>query len=124
VRIPRDGDEPSMLKAYLEHHRESIELKCSGVPSPRMSERGAPPSTMRLHGLIRHLAGVERWWFAINFAGMDLPMLYYGDDDPYQDFESLNGDPLEAIRVWRAECQRSRDRRRYGDLGPSRCRIP
>jgi hypothetical protein len=109
VTIPRDGDELSMLKAYLEHHRESVELKCSGVPPPRMSERGAPPSTMSLHGVLRHLAGVERWWFAINFAGMDLPMLYYSDADPDQDFESLDGDPLEAMRVWRAECQRSRE---------------
>lgn len=98
-----------MLKAYLEHHRESIELKCSGVPPQRMSERSVPPSTMSLHGLIRHLAGVERWWFAINFAGMDLPMLHYRDDDPDQDFESLDGDPLDAMRVWRAECQRSRE---------------
>jgi len=109
VTIPRDGDELSMLKAYLEHHRESIALKCSGVPAPRMSEQSAPPSTMSLHGLIRHLAGVERWSFAINFAGMDLPMLYYSDEDPDQDFESLDGDPLEAIRIWREECQRSRE---------------
>lgn len=107
VAIPKDGDELSMLKAYLEHHRESIELKCSGVAPPRLSERSVSPSTMTLHGLIRHLAGVERWWFAINFAGMDLPMLYYSDDDPDQDFEALDGDPLKAITVWREECRRS-----------------
>ncbi len=29
---------------------------------------------MSLHGLTRRLAGVERWWFAITFAGLDLPM--------------------------------------------------
>jgi hypothetical protein len=109
LTIPRDGNETSMLKAYLEHHRESIELKCSGVAPARLSDRSAPPSSMSLHGLIRHLAGVERWSFAINFSGMDLPMLYYSDDDPDQDFESLDGDPLEAINVWRSECQRSRE---------------
>jgi hypothetical protein len=98
-----------MLKAYLEHHRESIELKCAGVEPLRLSERSASPSTMSLHGLIRHLAGVERWWFAINFAGMDLPMLYYSDADPEQDFDVLDGDPLDAIEVWRAECGRSRE---------------
>jgi hypothetical protein len=98
-----------MLEAYLEHHRESIELKCAGVAPERLSQRTAPPSTMSLHGLVRHLAGVERWWFAINFAGMDLPMLYYSDEDPDQDFESLDGDPIEAITTWRAECRRSRD---------------
>jgi hypothetical protein len=108
VEIPRDGDEMTMLKAYLDHFRETLELKCTGVPPDRLSERSSPPSTMSLHGLIRHLAGVERWWFATNFAGSDLPMLYYSDDDPDQDFESLDGDPLEALEVWRGECERSR----------------
>jgi Protein of unknown function (DUF664) len=36
-------------------------------------------------------------------------MLYYSDDDPDQDFEGLDGDPLEALEVWRAECERSRE---------------
>lgn len=109
VVIPHDGDERTMLTAYLDHHRESIALKCDGVPPHRLSERSCPPSTMSLHGLVRHLAGVERWWFAINFAGADLPLLNYSDDDPDQDFESLDGDPLHALWVWQAECQRSRD---------------
>jgi hypothetical protein len=98
-----------MLKAYLDYYRESIDLKCAGVAPTRLSERSAPPSTMTLHGLVRHLAGVERWWFAINFAGVDLPLLYYSDDDPDQDFESIQGDPIEALGIWRQECQRSRE---------------
>jgi Protein of unknown function (DUF664) len=106
--IPRAADEPTMLKSYLEYYRETFALKCSGVAGPRLSDRSCPPSTMSLHGLIRHLAGVERWWFAINFAGLDLPMLYYSDDDPDQDFGSLAGDPFQALEVWRAECDRSR----------------
>lgn len=106
--IPKAADELTMLKAYLEHYRETFALKCAGVPAARLSDRSCPPSTMSLHGLIRHLAGVERWWFAINFAGLDLPMLYYSDDDPDQDFESLAGDPFQVLDVWRAECDRSR----------------
>lgn len=98
-----------MLKAYLEYYRETFELKCSGVQPDRMSERSSPPSTMSLHGLIRHLAGMERWWFAINFAGLDLPMLHYRDDFPDDDFESLDGDPLAALQTWREECARSRE---------------
>jgi Protein of unknown function (DUF664) len=57
---------------------------------------------------VRRLAGVERWWFRIQFAGEDLPMLYYSDDDPSQDFDSLDGDPGEAFGVWRTECEHSR----------------
>jgi hypothetical protein len=108
VVIPRHGDERSMLNAYLDHYRETVELKYQGVVASRLSERSAPPSTMSLHGLIRHLAGVERWWFAIHFAGLELPILYYSDDDPDQDFDSLDGDPFEALTVWRLECDRSR----------------
>jgi hypothetical protein len=109
VTIPRHADERTMLSASLDYHRESIEMKCDGVPPQRLSERSCPPSTMSLHGLVRHLAGVERWWFAVNFAGLELPLLYYSDDDPDQDFESLDGNPLEALEVWRSECQRSRE---------------
>ena len=97
-----------MLKAYLDYYRETIELKCTGLEPARLSERSSPPSTMSLHGLVRHLAGVERWWFAINFAGLELPMLHYSDEDPDQDFESLDGDPQAALRIWRTECDRSR----------------
>ncbi len=106
--IPRAADEFTMLKAYLEHYRETFELKCAGVDPARLSERSSPPSTMSLHGLARHLAGGERWWFATNFAGLDLPMLYYSDDDPDLDFEGLAGDPLEDLATWRTECERSR----------------
>jgi hypothetical protein len=54
------------------------------------------------------LAGAERWWFRIQFAGEDVPMLYYSDDDPDQDFDSLDGDPGEDFAVWRSECEHSR----------------
>jgi hypothetical protein len=30
------------------------------------------------------------------------------NDEPNQDFDSLDGDPAEALQVWRAECDRSR----------------
>lgn len=108
VAIPREGGELAMLTAYLDYYRETFELKCAGVDPAQLSRRSSPPSAMSLHGLARHLAGVERWWFAINFAGLDLPMLYYSDNDPNQDFGSLDGDPLQALAVWRAECDRSR----------------
>jgi hypothetical protein len=52
---------------------------------------------------------VERWWFRTQFAGEVVPMLYYSDDDPDQNFESLEGDVAEAFSVWREECERSRE---------------
>lgn len=108
VEIPRHADERTMLLAYLEHHRETFALKCDGVPPESLATASCPPSTMSLHGLARHLAGVERWWFAINFAGLDLPMIYYSDDDPDQDFVFAAADPAADLQAWRDECERSR----------------
>ncbi len=107
--LPKVGDERSVLTAFLDWHRATFELKCSGAAPQRLSELSVPPSRLTLHGLARHLAGVERWWFAIQFAGEDVPMLNYSDDDPDQDFEQLDGDVTEALSVWRTECAHSRE---------------
>ncbi|MFC7328215.1 DinB family protein [Marinactinospora rubrisoli] len=106
--IPLVGDEREILTAALDWHRATFELKCAGVPAERLSERGVPPSGLSLHGLLRHLAGTERWWFRQQFAREDVPHLYYSDDRPDQDFEDLDGDVGEAFAVWRAECAHAR----------------
>ncbi|MBO8195455.1 DinB family protein [Streptomyces oryzae] len=107
--LPLVGDERELLTRYLDWYRETLLLKCTGVPPEALSERTVPPSAMSLHGLVRHLAAVERWWFRIQLAEEEVPLLYYSDDDPDQDFGSLEGDPAEALAAWRAECERSRE---------------
>ena len=107
--LPLTGDERAILTAVLDWHRQTFELKCSGVPTQRLSEKNIPPSGLSLHGLVRHLAAVERWWFRRQFAGEDVPNLYYSDDDPNQDFDSLDGDPAEAFAAWHDECDRARE---------------
>ncbi len=104
------GDEREVLAGLLDYYRRTFELKCAGLSQEQMSQRALPPSDLSLHGLVRHLGAVERWWFRIQLAGeTDLPMLYYSDDDPDQDFEDLGGDVDEALTVWRRECQMSRE---------------
>lgn len=106
---PLIAGEREILTSFLDYHRETFALKCAGVPKQGLSEKGVPPSGLSLHGLARHLAGVERWWFRIQFTGEDAPMLYHSDADPSQDFDGLDGDPEEDLAVWRAECERSRE---------------
>ncbi|MBB4686859.1 DinB family protein [Amycolatopsis jiangsuensis] len=106
--IPRLADERETLLSTLDWHRQTFGLKCAGLEQKELSARAVPASTVSLHGLARHLAGVERWWFRIQFGGADLPLLYYTDDDPDQDFDSLDGDAEEALAVWRAECAHAR----------------
>jgi hypothetical protein len=108
VPPPRTGDERAVLTAFLEWHRQTFELKCNGVALDRLSDRSIEPSALSLHGLLRHLAGVERWWFRQQFAGEEIALLYYSDDQPDQDFETLDGDVAEAFAVWRDECAQAR----------------
>ena len=98
------GDERTMLADYLDYYRATFEAKCRGLASDQLDVRSVPPSSLSLHGLVRHLAGCERWWFRQQFAGLDLPDLYEGDDD----FDALDGDANEALALWRAECAASR----------------
>ncbi|WP_405018590.1 DinB family protein [Kitasatospora sp. NBC_00070] len=106
--LPLTGTERELLTAYLDWHRETLALKCAGLSDAELSSHPVPPSALSLHGLLRHLAGVERWWFRLQFAGEELPMLYYSDEDPDQDFERLDGSVAEALAVWRTECDHSR----------------
>ncbi|MGX1854209.1 DinB family protein [Streptomyces sp. NBC_01456] len=106
--VPAVGGERETLGAVLDWHRDTFALKCAGLPPALLSRRAIPPSALSLHGLVRHLAGVERWWFRIQFAGEDLPLLHYSDEDPDQDFGVLDGDADAAFAVWRAECAHSR----------------
>ncbi|WP_103354943.1 DinB family protein [Amycolatopsis sp. CA-128772] len=103
------ADERQALTESLEYYRRTFELKCAGLDHARLSEHSVPPSTLTLHGLLRHLTGVERWWFRIQFTGEDVPNLYYSDDDPEQDFTALDGDVDEAFALWHAECARARE---------------
>jgi hypothetical protein len=110
----RLASEREVLTSFLDWHRATFELKCSGLAPGRLSDRGAPPSTLSLHGILRHLAGGEGWWFGHQFAGQGLwpdgvTPLYTFDDDPDADFEDLGGDPAVALATWRAACQRSRE---------------
>lgn len=105
---PFVGGERELLISFLEYYRATVELKCSGVPKEKLSERTAPPSTMTLHGLLRHLTGAEEWWFHYQFAQQEVEHIYYSDDDPDQDFEDLSGDFEDALATWRAMCERSR----------------
>ncbi|CAL9432646.1 hypothetical protein SUDANB121_02100 [Nocardiopsis dassonvillei] len=106
--LPVSGDEREVLTAHLDWHRATFEAKCAGLSAERLSLRAVPPSSLSLHGLIRHTAGGERWWFRIRFAGEEPPLLYYSGDDPDQDFDDLAGDPAQALDRWREEVAHAR----------------
>jgi hypothetical protein len=104
---PRLGDERVTLLEYLRCQRLTLELKCAGLDAAQMARRSVEPSTMSLLGLVRHMAEVERRWFRVRLAGLDVPPHFYTDDDRDGDFDGAVPDPqvvAEAWGVWREEC--------------------
>lgn len=109
-RIPRVAAEREALAAYLEYYRATVDLKCRGLTREQARTRSMPPSTLSLHGLVRRLAGVERWWFQQNFERRDVPFLFIAADDPDLDFDPPSDADFAAdLEIWRAECAVSRE---------------
>lgn len=99
-RIPRVCSEGEALAAYLDYYRATVEMKCRGLTPEQVRRRSMPPSTLSIHGLVRHLAGVERWWFHLFFTA----------DDPALDFDPPSDADFAAdLEAWRGECAVSRE---------------
>lgn len=109
-RIPHVATEREALAAYLEYYRATVELKCRGLTSEQARSRSMPPSTLSLHGLVRHLACVERWWFQQNFERRNVPLLFVAaGGEPDLDLHPHADADFAADReTWRRECAVSR----------------
>src|SRR5450755_2076949 len=57
------GGERAVLEAFLELYREVVTRKLAGVSAQQAHDRRLPSLTT-LAGLVKHLAAVEREWFA------------------------------------------------------------
>lgn len=101
--------EREMLGAWLDYHRATLAMKCAGLTDDQLKERSAPPSSLSLLGLVRHMADVERSWFRRTLAGEDAAPIYYSAERPDDDFDALDTAPTaDVFATWRAECDRSR----------------
>jgi hypothetical protein len=98
--------ERGILVRYLRDQRMTLELKCSGLDAAAMARRSVEPSNLSLLGLVRHLAGVEQYWFRQVMAGQETARHYRPDTDPDGDFDNAVPDPAvvaDAWQTWRAE---------------------
>jgi uncharacterized damage-inducible protein DinB len=109
VDEPVTGAERPMLDGWLDWHRQTLLRKCAGLTSDQLKQAAVEPSNLTLLGLVRHLAGVERWYFQGVVAG-DFPgSLYTATDDPDEDFNDLGSATGDAtFTTWQAEVERSR----------------
>ena len=112
-----DGDERETLTEMLDFLRATVVMKVEGLTDERAFATAIPPSTLTLAGLVKHLSATERFWFSIDFAGLDVPWPY-PDEDPHGNFRLEAGDTLAAIvEEYERECERSRDAIVGADLG-------
>jgi uncharacterized damage-inducible protein DinB len=93
-----------MLDAWLDYHRQTLLLKCSGLTAEQLRRRSVEPSTLSLIGLVRHMAEVERSWFRRRVAGTQIEMLYCSDERPDGDFDDIDAaDPRTDFETYARE---------------------
>lgn len=100
-----DNTERAVLTGFLSDRRLTLELKCADLDAEQMARQAVPPSDLSLLGLVRHLAGVEQYWFRQVIAGEQSSRLYVGDqgDDLAFTVEPDPGMVEEAWATWRSE---------------------
>jgi hypothetical protein len=108
VRPPETAPERETLDSLLDFLRATVVNKVAGLTDEQGFAAPVPPSRLTPAGVVKHLTGVERFWFSIDFAGGDLPWPWT-DDDPHGGFPLADGDTLASVVAgYLAECERSR----------------
>lgn len=93
---PFVGDEREILDGHLDRQRGLLLNTCAGLTAEQLVRRSAPPSSLSLLGLLRHLTDVERNWFRRRFAGQDVPPIYARADNVDAAFDELDARTAEA----------------------------
>jgi hypothetical protein len=108
VDPPFVNAERASLLAWLDFHRETLAMKCGGLTPDQLCVRSAPPSTMSLIGLVRHMTEVERNWFQRVMSGLgdDVagPIYYEREVNPDGDFDDVGPLTVDTdVATWRRE---------------------
>ena len=110
VDPPAEGDEKTMLVAFLRYLRETVIGKAEGLSDGRAGTPH-PPSTLTLAALLKHLAYVEDSWVQETFRGQDLPDPWRSapfDEDRDWELHSAAGDRLpDLVGLYRAVAART-----------------
>ena len=105
---PEHAGEKAVLAGFLDWHRATLEWKTSGLDGGSLRRRAVPTSNLSLLGLLRHMAEVERQWWA-RVEGLTLAEHWCTPERRDADFDDVDtADVEEAFTVWRAECANGR----------------
>jgi len=116
LRDPRRVDpdyvatERASLEQWLDYHRVTLVLKCEGLSDEQRKSRPVGTSKLSLHGLVRHMAEVERGWFqSVLGRDPDVPTIFY--DPAVADSELVpldDADWDDDLAAFGAECDAAR----------------
>ena len=108
---PVAADEVATLLGFLDYQRATFAWKTNGVDAAGLRTTIAA-SSMTLGGMLKHLALVERWWFAEVLAGNERQPPWSEVDwnsDPDWDWHSSFDDGPDQLRaLWLQTVEGSR----------------
>jgi hypothetical protein len=107
--LPIDhGPERAMLESMLDFYRATVVNKVAGLSDEQAFAAVVAPSTLTPATVVKHLTGTERFWFSIDFAGLDVAWPWT-DDDLHGNFRIEPGESLaEIVSAYVEECAGSR----------------
>lgn len=106
---PMEAGEKETLTGFLDFQRATLRWKCEGLTPEQLGRRAVEPSTLTLHGLVRHLTEVEVGWFVGTFTDEPVQDPYTSPDRPDADWTDL--DPAryaEDLRRYDEAVERAR----------------
>ncbi len=102
---PVQGDERTLLLAFLDYHRATLRTKAGGLDASQLAAT-LPPSDMTLGGMVKHLALVEHNWLREVFLGEPMVEPWASVDwDADRDWDwhsARDDDPEEIWRLYEA----------------------
>jgi uncharacterized damage-inducible protein DinB len=102
--------EREMVEGWLEYHRTTLLIKCEGLDDAARQRRPVATSNLSLHGLVRHMAEVERNWFRrVLLCDDQAPYIWFDPGVEDSELVPLDAASWEAdLGAWHAECDAAR----------------
>ncbi|MFY9916125.1 MAG: DinB family protein [Nocardioidaceae bacterium] len=115
---PESVPERELLLGWLQFHRDALAAKCEGMSDAQLVEQSAPPSTLSLLGLVRHLTEMEGHYLGHALSGDRRGFAYCTDEDEEADIEHLGVSMVATSQQnWQDQMSESDDLlARYDDL--------
>ncbi|WP_150462714.1 DinB family protein [Nesterenkonia ebinurensis] len=111
THLPHSGTELELLTGFLEFHRQTLTIKCSGLTGDQLNTP-LPPSSMTLAGMLKHLALVEDNWFSVVLHGNPDAEYWkdvdWGSDADWDWNSAVENSPEELFDLWERAVLRSR----------------